>query len=149
MRRSSRSHGNPASFARALARTGPTLAVLLLLSACGDHSPTGPGGTVPLGDWGGVDIALTVTASGGTLQRLCASGTISRPMTLDGTGRFDAPGIYVVTAGPSVMHPARYTGTTDGHTMTLTIVQTDNGQTVGIFTLTYGQVTNIRPCPIV
>ena len=101
-----------------------------------------------MGVWGGTDIKLTVTASGATLERPCASGTISQQMTLDGTGHFDVPGVYIVTAGPSVTHPARYTGTTDGHTMTLTILQTDNDQTVGPFMLTFGQVTNIVPCPI-
>lgn len=150
MRRYSRSHGCWTGFTRALARTQLILGELLLLCACQDHSPIGPGGTVPIGVWGGVDITLTVTASGATLQRPCANGTISQPMTLDGSGHFDVPGTYVVTGpGPSATHPARYTGTTDGHTMTLTILQTDNGQMVGPFTLTFGQVTNIVPCPIV
>jgi len=133
-------------YARALSRAGLILG-LALSCACGDHSPTGPHGAVLVGVWGGVDIQLTVTASGATLQRHCASGTINQPMTLDGTGHFDVPGVYVVTAGPNFTHPARYSGTTDGHTMTLTIVQTDDGQTVGPFTLTFGQVTNIpHPC---
>ena len=129
------------------AQLWPALFGVLLLTLCCDGGPpTSPGGTVPLGIWGGVDIALTVTATGATLQQVCADGTISQPMTLDASGHFDVPGTYDVTAGPTFRHPARYTGTTDGHTMTLTIVQTDNGQMVGPFTLTFGRVTNIPPC---
>jgi hypothetical protein len=134
------------------ARLWPALfGALFLTLSCQGGSPTSSGRTVPLGTWGGVDVVLTVTATGGTLQRVCASGAIPQPMTLDMSGHFDSPGTYVVSGpgpGPSVNHPARYTGTTDGNTMTLTILQTDDNQTVGPFTLTLGQITNIGPCPI-
>ena len=38
--------------------------------------------------------------------------------------------------GDPVVHPARYTGTVDGKTMTFTVTETDTGLTLGKFVLT-------------
>ncbi len=129
----------------------PLCAVLLLL-ACHDRSPTAPLKTVPMGSWGGAQISLTVTQTGGILKQLCADGTIDQPMTLDADGRFNVTGRYNrQVGGPSIGegHPARFTGSTDGRTMRLMVTQTDDNQTFGPLTLIFEQQTQIGPCPLV
>ena len=129
-------------------------AVLLGAAACSD-SPTGPpaSGRVATGPWGGDKISLTVTNSGGTLQQVCAQGTIDQPLMLDSSGRFDVTGMYTRQRGGPVRqgdsHPARFTGQTDGMTLTLTVMQTDDGQVFGPFSLRFGSVVDPGACPLV
>ncbi|MDQ2971149.1 MAG: hypothetical protein M3R34_08415, partial [Acidobacteriota bacterium] len=98
-------------------------------------------------------IQLTVTDSGGTLQQLCARGTIDRPLVLDSGGRFDATGSYIRQRGGPIrlddIHPARFTGSTDGTTLTLTVTQTDDGQVFGPFSMRFGSVIDVGACPLV
>lgn len=134
-------------------RGGPALGTILLLLACRDSSPTAPLKTVPVGSWGGVQVALTVGENDGTLKQLCASGTITQAMLLDATGRFDVSGTYTRQRGGPIgigdSHPARYMGSTDGRTMTMMVTQIDDNQTFGPFTLTFGHETLVGPCPLV
>lgn len=130
------------------------LAVVFLGAAACD-SPTGPptSSRVAPGPWGGDRILLTVTDSGGTLQQFCAQGTIDRPLMLDSSGRFDAAGSYMRQRGGPAregdIHPARFTGSTDGMTLTLTVTQTDDGQVFGPFSMRFGSVVDVGPCPLV
>ncbi len=131
------------------------LSIALLLAACSDSSSvTGlKDGKLRLGTWGGDHAGLTVTNDGGTLEYDCAAGTIEQPFLVDAAGRFDLVGTHVRGHGGPIRldeqpdrHPARYTGTTDGRTMTLTVTMTDLDQRVGTFTLTFGASPRIVRC---
>ena len=98
------------------------------------------------GIWGGDHAGLTIDTSGfGTLEFDCAAGTIDQPFLVDSNGRFNLSGTYTQGhGGPSQIdeipdkHPALYTGSTDGRTMTLTVSLTDVNRTFGPFDLTLG-----------
>jgi hypothetical protein len=109
-----------------------------------------------IGAWGspqssGLDNRLlTVTRTGATLRSECSNGVIEEAILLDATGRFDVLGTYQIQAGPvGPPRPARYLGFAIGDTLTLTVLLTENNQTFGPFTLTFGQVPQIGSCPIV
>lgn len=130
----------------------------LLLPGCKDgggrSSPTSEGGNQNAlgGVWGGTGIAVTVTASGATVEFDCAHGTIAQPVVLDASGRFSANGTYVqehggpIAPGPEDSHPAVYRGTVQGSTMTLTVTLSDTAQTVGTFTAVHGASPRIVKC---
>jgi hypothetical protein len=134
---------------------GVALAALLAIygNTCG-KSPVDPSRSVPTGSWGGTSIALNVTAEGAAVQFDCAHGTITgSPMTIDASGKFDVTGTYVREhGGPTRLdetpdsHPARYSGTTDGRTMSLTITLTDSQQTLGPFDLGFGRAPRLFKC---
>ncbi len=115
--------------------------------------PTPPLARVPPGIWGAEQISMTVTDSGAALQQMCANGTLDSPLLLDPAARFDVTGTYTRQKGGPIgigdVHHARYTGWTDGRTMTLLIQDTDAGMTFGPFTLTFGVETTVNPCPLV
>jgi hypothetical protein len=147
--------GSPATLPRLdflpALRTRLGLATFILTAACNHESPTQPLSRVPPGKWGGSEIAMTVTQSGATLQQTCANGTLDQPLLLDASSRFDETGKYTRQVGGPVLpdaHPARYTGSTDGSTMTLMVMETDDGLTFGPFTLTFGLGTTVSPCPL-
>jgi len=109
--------------------------------------------SVPLGSWGGEHIGLQVTEKGGIFELDCANGTIEESLALDARARFDSKGVYVREhAGPahegqrSEVHPAHFSGWSDGKRMTLIIKLTDTGQTIGEFKLTIGQEPQITKC---
>ena len=65
--------------------------------------------------------------------------------------RFDVPGEQNITAFPvdrGILHPARFTGSIDGRTMTLTVTLTDTAVTLGPVSLTFEKEPNMGPCPI-
>lgn len=108
---------------------------------------------VPLGIWGGDHVNLMVTGIGGTLEYDCAHGTIDQPLVADGEGRFELAGTHTREHGGPIREgekadkrPARYSGTTDGRTMTLTVTLTDSGVEVGTFSLTRGQAGRVVKC---
>ena len=132
-------------------RTRLGLATLILTAACNHESPTQPLARVPPGNWGGSEIAMTVTQGGATLQQTCANGMLDQPLLLDAASHFDVTGRYTRQVGGPVLpdaHPARYTGSTDGSTMTLMVMETDDGLMFGPFTLTFGLGTAVSPCPL-
>lgn len=98
------------------------------------------------GTWGGGQVTMQVTAGGATIEFSCAHASIDGPLFLDSAGRFAASGLYVREHGgpiregePSDSHPARFMGTVEGTTMSLTIVLADDGSLVGTYTLVYGE----------
>ncbi|HEV8610585.1 MAG TPA: hypothetical protein VGS98_11035 [Thermoanaerobaculia bacterium] len=108
---------------------------------------------VAFGVWGGDHVNLVVTDTGGALEYDCAHGTIDQPFVVDSSGRFDLAGTHTREHGGPIRsdekpdkHPARYTGTTDGQTMPLTVTLTDSTVPVGTFTLTRGQIGRIVKC---
>jgi len=129
------------------------LALLLLLAlACEENSPTAPKklDRMPVGAWGGEQISLTVSETGGTLEQFCARGTLDQPILLDAGGRFEVAGTFVEDrGGPSVGHPARYSGSTDGTTTILTVTLTDSDRQIGPLRFFFGLAAQVPPCPIV
>ncbi len=141
-------------------RSALLLLVPLVFAGCGG----GGGGSAapalasaPLGALGGQNIGLTVTPAGAQVQFACGgSGTISRPLLLDAGGGFDVPGTVSPAQGPPrapilpppTPIPARYSGTTDGKTLRLTVTPSDAGLAPGTYTLVYGAApTFSQPCP--
>lgn len=109
---------------------------------------------VPQGTWGGTGIQLVVTAAGGTVEYNCAAGVIAEPLTLDAAGSFAATGTHSFLRGgppdpgapPPRAQPARYTGSSDGATMRLTVTLPEAGTTLGPFTLVLGQRALLDRC---
>ena len=115
---------------------GAVLAAVLAISlaGCGGGGSSDSGGSapisiVPAGSYGGANIGLVVTATGGTLQFPCSSsGTITSPLTLDTSGHFSATGtVLPVVAGVQPIgstpksYAATFSGTSDGKNVTLTV----------------------------
>jgi hypothetical protein len=105
-----------------------------------------------IGTWGGQGLTMTVGAASSTLSFDCGHGTIDQPFVASPTGSFDLVGTYVhesggpIRPGPSVVHPAHYTGTVNGKTMEFTATETDTGLTLGKFALTLGSAGRIVRC---
>jgi len=126
------------------------LVLLLLLTACG---VTGPGRLkqVPVGTWGGENAGLLVTATTAHAHIGCTLGDVQGPIPLDETGHFDVAATYNIDAFPvdrGIRHPARFSGNTDGSTLTLLVRLTDTGQTFGPVGLTLGRQPQMQDCPI-
>ena len=105
-----------------------------------------------IGTWGGQGLTMTIGAAGAILSFDCGHGTIDQPFVADPKGSFDLVGTYVhespgpIRPGPSVAHPARFTGTVNGKTMTITAAETDTGLTLGKFVLTLGDAGRVFKC---
>jgi hypothetical protein len=105
------------------------------------------------GLWGGEHIQMQVTESGAEIEYDCAHSTISQPIEFDSEGRFDVKGYYTREPRGPVRkdaepnsRPARYTGTINGKTMTLTVTLIDKDQSMGTYTLAQGDAGRIRKC---
>jgi hypothetical protein len=134
------------------------LRATLLLAMCGALaafcSPTPPdAANVPIGAWGGEHIALEVTGAGATVEFDCAHGTIDETLTLDSSGRFDVAGSLTRESpgpirgdDPSRAAPARYSGSLEDSTLTVTVVLTESKDTVGVFTLKRGAQPRLFKC---
>ena len=105
-----------------------------------------------IGTWGGDHVRITVGAASSLLEYDCARGSIDQPVTVDAAGRFDLAGTHVtehpgpVLETPLTVHPARYTGSTDGKTMTYTVTLTDTNQTFGPYTLALDAPGRVVKC---
>ncbi len=99
----------------------------LALAGCGggSSSTTTPLTSAPLGAYSAKDIQVRVTATGASVTLQCGqSAQITQPITLDASGHFDVAGTiipFTATPFPPKPVPARFTGTTDGKTMTITV----------------------------
>ena len=105
-----------------------------------------------IGTWGGQNLRITVGAASAILSYSCAHGTIDQPFVTDANGKFDLVGTHVpespgpVHEGDPVTHPARYTGTVVGKTMSFTVTETDTGLSFGPFELTLGVAGHVFKC---
>ena len=129
-----------------------SLIAAFLLIAAGPCS-TDLAGPIAPSEWGGEHVGLTVSATGGTLEYDCASGTIDQPIVAATNGSFIAQGTHTPGHGGPIMqgeipdrHPARYDGWTDGETMRLSVTLTDTGEKLGDFTLVRGQSSRVFRC---
>jgi len=105
------------------------------------------------GMWGGEHIVLWVYKTHARLEYDCAHGTIDQPIKVDSKGRFDITGTHVRESGGPVAkderpdsHPALYTGQVTGKKLVITITLTDTKESVGTFTLEYGQKPSLFKC---
>ena len=129
-----------------------SLIAAFLLIAAGPCS-TDLAGPIAPSEWGGEHVGLIVSATGGTLEYDCASGTIDQPIIAATNGSFIAQGTHTRGHGGPIMqgeipdrHPARYDGWTVGETMRLTVTLTDTGEKLGDFTLVRGQSPRVFRC---
>lgn len=105
-----------------------------------------------IGTWGGQHLTVTIGAASAILSFDCAHGTIDQPFTADSNGHFALAGTFVseapgpVRPGDLAVHPASYSGTVNGKTMTFTVTTTDTGLTSGPFVLTLGVAGRIFKC---
>lgn len=128
----------------------PTLALLLLATACGGGAPPHVD-RVPVGTWGGDDAGMIVADASAHVHIGCTKGDVAQAIGVDPTGRFGVAGTYNVDAYPvdrGILHPARFTGWTDGRTLTLTVELTDTGRILGPVGLTFGVEPKMQVCPI-
>jgi hypothetical protein len=109
--------------------------------------------TARTGTWGGEHISLEVTADGAQVEYDCGHGTVDEKIVGDSQGRFTLRGTHVREHGGPVRkdekadsHPARFAGQIKGDAMTLTVTETDTNETVGTFTLAYGQQPRLMKC---
>jgi hypothetical protein len=122
-----------------------------LAVACGSSGPMPD--AVPSGAWGGRHLALEVTESGATVELDCAHGTIGSALRLDAEGRLSVEGVYVQDHGgpdreaePEDAHPAVYSGRLDDDKLTITITLTDDGTTIGPFTVVRNAAARLYKC---
>ena len=121
----------------------------VVLAGC-NASPFPPGAMVS-GTWGGSNAGLLVDDTSAHIHIGCTNGNVHAPIVLDMSGRFDVAGVHNITAHPvdlGILHPARFSGTVDGRTMTLTVALTDTAVTLGPVQLTFEKEPNMGPCPI-
>jgi hypothetical protein len=121
---------------------------LAALVGCDDPFP--PGATVH-GTWGGNNAGLLADDTSGHVHIGCTYGDLHHPIVLDMSSHFDVAGEYNITAHPvdlGILHPARFTGSIDGHTMTLQVALTDTAVTLGPVSLTLDKEPSMGPCPI-
>ena len=129
-----------------------------LLATCGALAAfcslaSANGADVQSGTWAGQHIVMDVTSAGATVEFDCAHGTLDAPLALDSGGRFDVSGSFTPERGgptrgdsPSRAVPARYTGSLDDSTLTVTVVLTESKVTVGVFTLRHGARARLFKC---
>jgi hypothetical protein len=131
-------------------RTATSLAVGgAVLAACGSD----PSGPLPESAWGGVGVALNVSASGGQAEFDCAAGTLLEGIELASDGSFDAKGLFVHGTGgpvrednPPAPLAARYTGRVENNRMSLTVILRGSGENVGPFALERDAQPVLRRC---
>src|SRR3954468_14430201 len=114
---------------------------------------TGQGDRVASGEWGGRGARLAVRDDGASLELDCAHGSLE-VLSLDKDGRVDVAGRLVREHGGPIgkdetesSAPARYRGSVEGETMTLTVIVGDGaGETAGPFELTLGGRSRLMKC---
>ena len=120
---------------------------VVVTAACG--TPSEPSATLT-GIWGGDHITLTVGETSARLDLDCAHGDIPNRLP---PAPFTVVGTFVRERGGPIRdgelpdsHPALYSASTSGDTMTLTIRLTDIGDLLGPFALTRGAPGRVIKC---
>jgi hypothetical protein len=109
---------------------------------CGSGTQTEPPELA--GTWVADNIVMTVTDAGAHLELACAHGDIPGAFTQN---PFSTAGTFVFEIGPAVVaHPALYTGSVVGATMTFSIRLTDTNESVRSYTLTRGAARLFSKC---
>jgi hypothetical protein len=114
----------------------------------------GPGAGTPLqtGPWGGQGVTMNVQPGGTALEFDCAHANIPTVPTIS-NGKLDVMGTFTQEHGGPVLinendptRPARFTGTSDGKTLNLTITYTDDNTVIGSWALLQGNEGRLRKC---
>lgn len=137
-------------FPRLLTAAVPLLAMVAAVAACSAGFPD----RVPPGNWGGLHAGMVVSDTGAAIEYDCAAGQIFGAMFLDAHGDFDLPGLLIETGpGPSPVNDslipklaARYTGHTNGKTMSFTMTVLDGSVAPQTYTVTYGGNPHVMKC---
>ena len=106
---------------------------------------------IATGLWGGQHISIKVGPKYAKIEYDCASGVIHGPLVVDVNGHFNLRGTHSPERGGPVRegdnlpeHPATYTGTIKGNTMTLTLKVGDSDEET--FTLEKGKPGDLVKC---
>ena len=106
---------------------------------------------IPTGNWGGQHINMKVGAKSAMIEYDCASGVIQGPLVVDRDGNFNLRGTHRMQRGGPIRadetpqdHPATYTGSIKGNTMTLNLKLSDSD--VETFTLEKGKQGELFRC---
>jgi hypothetical protein len=106
---------------------------------------------VTRGDWGGSEVAMSVTENGATIQFDCANGTITKKLGTKRDGTFTAEGTYMRN-GPGPIRVGQeglavtFKGKVTGQVMKLTMTDVKTGEILGDYTVTKGQSTRLHRC---
>jgi hypothetical protein len=128
--------------------TGTLVLLLLVVSVSAKNQRMQQ---IPSGLWGGQHISLNVGSKSATIEYDCATGVIDGPLAVDADGRFNLRGTHRMERGGPLRaddnppdHPATYTGTIKGNTMTLTLKVGDSDEET--FTLEKGKPGELVKC---
>jgi len=104
------------------------------------------------GEWGGSQVRLVLTETGGTLDMACASASIDAAVHPDATGKFGATGRYESFTGgptradaPPAMVMAHFDGHVEGNSLHLSVRQ-HGEKTAQNFTLERGRQVKLIRC---
>lgn len=105
------------------------------------------------GEWGGEHIGVQINEDSAEIEFDCANGKIDQRIILDKNNKFDLTGTYTVEHSgpirvdkPLPANPARYTGSINDKTMTLTVTLIETKEVIGTFTLTHGTRARVMKC---
>ena len=125
--------------------------VLVSLAVCSVIAEAGKMQSIPTGNWGGQHINMKVGAKSATIEYDCAAGVIKGPLVIDGDGNFNLRGTHRMQRGGPTRadetpneHPATYTGSIKGNTMTLKLKINDSDEET--FTLEKGKEGELFRC---
>ena len=128
-----------------------TVFVVILLAVCSVIAVTRKMQHIPTGTWGGQHIQMKVGAKSATIEYDCASGVIQGPLVVDSDGNFNLRGTHRMQRGGPTRadetpndHPATYTGSIKGNTMTLNLKISDADEET--FTLEKGKEGELFRC---
>jgi hypothetical protein len=102
------------------------------------------------GTFGGDNAGLMADDTSAHVHIGCTYGNVHQPIVLDPGSRFDVAGEQNITAYPidlGIFHPARFTGSVDGRTMTLRVTLTDTAVTLGPVMLKFNEEPKMGSCP--
>ena len=108
---------------------------------------------LPTGTWGGQHISMEVTARQTSIEYDCAHATIDKRIAPDRNGRFAVSGMQFPERGGPVRqgsesggYAARFVGEVKGKEMTLTVTKSETNESIGTFTLKFGQQPRLTKC---
>ena len=139
------------------ARIGSLLVAAVVATACATRETLNPpaGTHLALGTWGGEGAGVIATDSLTHIHIGCTFGDVIGRVVLDGDGRFNVSGSYMLRAfpiavGPSV--PAQFSGRVEGSTLTLIVAVNDTVEkklvALGPVSVRFDQQPKLGPCPI-
>lgn len=131
--------------------SGRTLLIAAGMTLMVSTAHAGP--ALPLtGEWGGPQVRLLLTETGGKLELACAAANIDAPVRPDAAGKFIAAGSYESFTGgptPADVPPkttsAEFSGHVVGNTLQLSVRQR-GGNTTQDFTLERGRKVKMIRC---